>query len=420
MKIKICSFFLLAFTMPLIATAQTGISLGLGGYTAASRGIEALYWNPANLTVVDSKAPRLEIKLLGLNLGVGNNAFSYNNVTKYIGEGEPIYLTEQDKSDILDYIPDDGLGINLSAKLSAFSFRYRRFGIGIESHSYGSVTIPKDIYETVLSKLGQGNYDYSIDGEAFTTGKIKLSYGFPVLKDRYIPGLRKMLIEEISVGVSLAYLHGMGYYGVEKGVAMIDINENGILPAVDFMGKAAQLGEGFGMDLGLAAHTHDGWSYGMVFENLIGTINWKYGTEVTTSQLSFGSEPMFIFGNNQLSDADMDTVSSDSTYDIDGFSTRLPVDWRMGLAKDFGKVMLQFEYGKANHIGSLGFGSRLKLGFLVLSGSWKRTEGLNVWSTGFAFDFNYFYFDVGVSSRSGFSLAETKGLFIGTSLCVGM
>ncbi len=212
----------------------------------------------------------------------------------------------------------------------------------------------------------------------------------------------------------------MGYFHVDKGKASIDINESGILPVVDFQGKIAQIGNGFGMDFALAAHTYDGWSAGLVFDNLIGAINWNYGAQMSVSRIDFGAEHMFIFGDNQLQDVDMDTASMDTTYDIDAFSTRLPVNWRMGVVKDFGHVSLQFDYGTTNHIRHLSFGSRLKLNFFWLAGSWKRAQSMNIWSGALAFAFKHFYWDIGISSRSGLSLASTRGLMIGTSLCVGL
>ena len=76
---------LLVFCMVTATFAQNGIGLSLGGNTAPSRGIEAVYWNPANLSIVDPNAARLEIKFVSLSVGAANNSFNYNTVTQYIG-----------------------------------------------------------------------------------------------------------------------------------------------------------------------------------------------------------------------------------------------------------------------------------------------------------------------------------------------
>ena len=422
MKTKILIIGLLMFSFINTIKAQNGISLGLGGYTAVSRGIEAVYWNPANLAIIEKNNPRLEIKLFSINAGGGNNAFDFDYIKQYIGDGEAILITEENKIDILDKINDDGLKIDLAAQISAFSFRYKNFGVSIESHSYGYITIPKDLYRTVLTELGPDNYDYSVDGEGYTYGKMKLSYARAIIKNKTYKLTRsqKLKLKAVTFGISMSYLHGMGHAKIEESNATIDINKNGILPKIDYMAKRAMLGDGFGLDLGFGIFTEDNWSFGFVFENLMSSINWTYGQHEETGYINFGPDHLFIFGDNQLDDIDMDTASKDTSIDIDEYSTDIPVDFRMGLAKDFGNILLNMEIAKENKTSSFALGGMVKLGIFNWAMSWKREENHNRWSTGWALAAKYFYLDIGMSGRSGFSLLNAKAVNYGMSLCFGL
>ena len=72
-----------------------------------------------------------------------------------------------------------------------------------------------------------------------------------------------------------------------------------------------------------------------------------------------------------------------------------------------------------NSMKSYSFGTIFKLKFIKIAFSWGRRQADNMWGTGFAFDFKHFYLDIGARGRSGFSLANAKGVSYGTSLCFG-
>jgi len=101
MKIKIyAAMAIVLFAIQKSLHAQSGMSLGIGGLTAPARGVEAVFWNPANLAFAEKNRPKFQMTFFSVTAGTGNNSFSFNSLTKYIGDGESTYLTEKDKQDI--------------------------------------------------------------------------------------------------------------------------------------------------------------------------------------------------------------------------------------------------------------------------------------------------------------------------------
>ncbi|MFC1725758.1 conjugal transfer protein TraF [candidate division KSB1 bacterium] len=403
-----------------VVFAQSGSSLGIGGNTAISRGVDAVYWNPANLAFEHKDYPKFQMILYSFTAGGGNNSFSFNTFNDYIGDGESIYLTEDDKNSILDEIDDDGLKFDASMGFSALSFRYKNFGVGIEGRVYGNVKIPKAIYRNLLFKIGHETYDYSVDGEGVGVGKLKFSYGRTIVRDKKLelPFGKSIYLKEISAGLSFSYLTGLGFGEVEEGTAKIDINDNGILADVETRAKYALMGSGIGIDLGFGAITNDGWNFGLVIENLVGSINWDDETELTSARLDV-EDRKFAIGAGQWEDAGDDGFV-DTTYAIPAFSKSLPTNFRIGIAKELSKKFLvNFEFANENKNFFTSVGGRFKLGILHLFFSLKNGMGNIHWNTAFALDLKNFIFDIGVSSRSSFSFAGSKGFFVGSTMRIG-
>lgn len=409
---------ILLFTSISSAYSQNGASLGLRGMTAISRGVDAVYWNPANLARKEVGDKNFQLILYSFNFGLGNNAFSYKSIEKYIGDGESIYLTENDKNDILDLIKTDGLRFDAAATGSVLSWSYKNFGFGIETTSFADISIPRDVYKNILFEFGNDNYDYSVKGSGYVLGKYKLSYGRTLITDIMVSmaPLGDIIFDEINVGASLSYLRGYGYAGIEDGVATLDINDNGILPVVDLSAKKAEKGRGMGLDLGLGLKTRNGYLFAAVVENVFARVHWYAGTEITTAIMDFGNQPLFILGEGQLADIDIDSVSTDTTVAIGSFNSTIPVNFRFALAKQINKFTLNLEFARENKYYGTSLGCMVDLGVLKLLGSLSQAHENVVWGGAFAVDFPGFYIDLGASSRNGLTLANTRGIFYGTAM----
>ncbi|NOZ62471.1 MAG: hypothetical protein GXO74_12410 [Calditrichaeota bacterium] len=420
-KLAIYTIFAILFVAPNLCFSQNGLSLGIGGMTAISRGVESVHWNPANLAFADPNRPNFEMIIYSLNARGGNNSFSFDDINKYIGDGESIYLTETDVKNILNLIPKSGMVFDFTGNVSLLSFSYKNFGFGIESQMFGHFSVPKDLYENLLYKIGRDVYDYSVNGGGQGLIKFKFSYGRRLI-DRIIfdvPGLKNTVFKEIAWGASLALVQGVGYANVEKGMAKLSITNSGILPRAEFATRTATFGKGISLDLGLSSYTNNGWQIGMVLENLLGSVFWDRGAQFSRASLDLGNEPLFIFGKGQLGDINADSVTVDTTYSIDGFSKRIPLSFRVGIAKNIKRYLLNMEFDRTDGISQFSFGGGVKFSVFRCYASVGRRLSNFQWSIGGALDFKRFYFDLGVSSRGGITLGSSRALSLGTSMKFG-
>ncbi len=183
--------------------------------------------------------------------------------------------------------------------------------------------------------------------------------------------------------------------------------------------RSAKNGSGIGLDFGLSTYTNNHWKIGMVFENVPGRMYWFGDSKFSRAALDLGDNPLFILGNDQLSEIDIDSVTTDTSYTIDGFSKSLPVNFRLGVAKEFNNYLINIELGHVNHFTHFSLGGGVKFGVLHWYGSITRQLNNFNWSTALALDFKNFYFDFGLSSRGGFTLGSSKALFLGSSMRFG-
>lgn len=406
------------------ADAQGGKALGLGGMTAISRGVESIYWNPANLAFKVPTRSDFEMVVYSAFGKGGNNSFSINDINRYVGDGESIFLTEEDIEYILSQIPKSGVVFDLEADASILSFRYKNLGFGIESQVYGKFFVPKDLYEDMLYKgiVGNDIYDYSVEGGAQGLVKFKFSYGGRLI-DRVIfevPGLKNTVFKEIAWGASFSLIQGIGYANVEKGSAKLSISENGILPHAEFEKKKAARGNGIGLDLGISAYTNNSWLIGMTVENLIGAVFWNKDVQLETASFDFGDKPLFLMGAGQLSKINMDTVSTDTIFALPAFSKRIPLNFRVGVAKQVRNYLINAEFSHVAGISQFVIGGLARFSSIYLFASVGRRLNNFQWSAGAALDFNSFYIDFGVSTRGGLTLPTSKALSFGTGMRIGL
>ena len=311
--------------------------------------------------------------------------------------------------------------IDANGNASVLSFSYKNIGFAIESQFFGHFSIPKDLYENVLKQIGNDVYDYSVAGGGQGIVKFKFSYGRRLI-DRIIfevPLLDNTIFEEIAWGASLAYVQGFGYANVEKGMAKLSITNNGILPRAEFATRTAKLGKGMSLDFGMSSYTNNGWQLGFVVENLLGSVFWDGDAQYSYAALDLGNEPLFIFGKNQLEEIEGDSVTTDTTYAISGFSKRIPVSFRLGIAKNIDRYLINMEFDRTDGISQLSLGGGVKFSVFRCYASVGRRLSNFQWSIGGGLDFKRFYFDIGVSSRGGMTLGNSRALSFGTSMKFG-
>jgi hypothetical protein len=379
--------------------AQIGMSnprsVAMGGaYTALARGVDAPAWNPANLALKSKK--KYDFNLFSIGLGFHNNSFSKKHYDLYNGS----YLTEQDKLDILAAIPGEGLRGNFDTEVQAFGMCFGNLALTASALGNSDFMLSKDIVDLMLNG-NEIDRVYEIgnsDGESYGISSVALSLGFP---------FPMPLFKQFTLGVSAKYLRGLVYGKVVEANSTMTTDIDGVHGSGRLVVDHALGGNGMAFDFGAAAMLTSNWTLSVGVANAINSMKWSNETKRFT--YAFNADSLSV---ERIEDTDIDSVyrDSDETVDIEPFSTKLPAQVRVGLAR-IGKrltLAVNYEQGLKSGLGvsttpRVAFGTELRLiGFLPLRGGIATggSTGLST-SAGFALDFSVFSWDFALASRGG-------------------
>lgn len=348
--------------------------MGMAGtYVVASRGLDAVGINPANLAYQEGKTVTIGFIPFGIHLG--SNFLDYDLYTTYftgidtdsgrVGK----YLTNQDKQRILDAFPS-GIGslfTNVDLRLFGVAVEVPRIGtfaFTVSEHLDGFVNVPKDYFEFFLYGNPPGtvrNFGES-DAQAAWTREYSLSYGRELQ--------RLVFTKTLEAGISLKLIHGFGYAGLERFNTRLETASNGVLTGAvgyatksaraDFMGDEnsgeysffpAPAGVGFAVDLGVSALVKDFISVGISLTD-VGSMSWtRNTTEVSVETTLVVDDPLATSQNDAIENS-----LKGKKRDIDEFYTTLPTQLRIGVAlqidkwpgtQDFpGSLLVELDYNQ--------------------------------------------------------------------------
>lgn len=364
--------------------------MGLAGsYTAMARGVESLYWNPANLALQDS--PKFSLPLnLGFTYMLENNSWSVADYNDFNGA----FIDDAMKDDLLGDLDSDGLQFNTDVGLflplvggatfplpwglsSAMAFNVRLGAEGLIPGDMIEFMLRGNQFERERLVLGRDpNYDIAEwDGQAWALGVLSWGFAKP-----WMPSPVEPYFSQFTVGTTLKVLGGyMGEVIQSDGGFVTRVSGT----QMEASGVARSGGgAGFGIDLGVAGVTKDGrTTAGLSLVNLLDVMNWSISAQQDSvfvvangiSATSFiGAEGLEeIFDNprevvvngtvDTLFRADVDSATwadGDPVFrkeqDVDSFGNSLPAMIRFGVAhKPFPRLTVAFNYDQAF---SSGFG----------------------------------------------------------------
>ncbi|NOY77030.1 MAG: hypothetical protein GXO76_04080 [Calditrichaeota bacterium] len=386
-----------------------GRSVGLANaFTSIARGVYAPSWNPANLALEDN--PSLDFNLAGLGLHLGNSTFSKHFYDMYNGK----YLGASDKEDILSRIPDSGFRVLSKEHLQILGFSFKSFALTFTGRGASHVTLDKDYMKLALEGIDMNRrYDLSdTHGEGLSYSSLTVSgaHRFAV-----------PYVDFLAVGANLRYLVGIGYASLENQKMEIYNSYDGYA-AGKLTGKYALLGHGFAFDLG-AATRWKGWNAGLAFSNILGSIKWTGEKHAYYS----GFHTLTALNVFSLSQVDQDSAVHVDTTDTDlqPFSTRLPLEMRVGVSRTWHSFLFAADYHQ-------GFSNRAGVSpqpYLAVAGEWQGLGflplrfglGLGGYygispAMGFGLHAGFFKFDIGWMFRGGLLPAYAKGIDFGLNL----
>ena len=286
--------FVLLFVIGISAQTFDAVSLSMAeNYTAASRGINAMTWNPANLSM--PRGNTMELNILSMNMNFFNNALSVNSYNRYFTEeGHGGRWSDSDKRAILDLFKD-GLKFNVNYSANVLGIAYNNFAFSIQSNIQGGAELISNekLFKTVL--FGDSlTRDYAfkdsklVKASVYSATKISAGYSYPIKIYKFvdIPG-----IKTICAGVNLNYYLGNGVVKTKNSGVSVkryqnELNDEILEYEVNFKNQTAYIensfpaGNGFSMDLGFSSFYQKKWQFSWSFENLFGSIHWNQNFRV--------------------------------------------------------------------------------------------------------------------------------------------
>ncbi len=383
--------------------------LGMGGaYGAMARGVDAFFWNPANLALKSEY--RLEINLAGFNLNVANSALTIDDYKRYFTEsGHGGHWDEGEINEILELIPEDGLDVNGDVNANAMGLLFGRYGFSVQGIGKALGVIPKSVIELALKGNQELFKEFSFadyNGDGFSAIKLSLSLSHPIPLKKYF--------DEFGLGLNINYYSGMGVMEVVKAEGALVTTNQALESTMDIISRTSLGGTGLGFDLGAAGKVNDKWTVSMVLNNLFAGINWTKDLE----------EHRTIFTDDSITaeeffDINIDSLVTTTSQSTDEFRTSLPVVFHFGVAYDFYDNLtfaLDLEQAFEN---KLGYSDKAKIALGVeysptpivplragmsIGGKWKYLFGL-----GAGLHLGFFHLDLAYAMHQAMWPTKTTG-----------
>jgi hypothetical protein len=326
-----------------------------GAFTGVARNLDAMDWNPANLGLSGDRSVVVGLPNMGFEFG--NNAFSVDVYERYNGK----YLTEKDKSDILDSIRD-GWRFDASFRCDVFGLSVGRIGVKHWVEFASSFTMTQAPFEILLrgTEVGKTISLDDLGAELRLLDVTALSYAQPISIsfDTSKPG--RFRITELAVGATVKYIVGGAYAKLETAEGRVvfddyDMHGNGEAwietAGVEWNLKGdeeddepefheeddepefhpGKIGGGLALDLGAAAVLGDQLTVSLGLMNVIGKVTWD--THCERAVFSFQSDSLnAVSVMEDTTSGDSLYVSSDTSYSIGSFESDMPTVLNVGVA----------------------------------------------------------------------------------------
>ncbi|HKK21389.1 MAG TPA: DUF5723 family protein [candidate division Zixibacteria bacterium] len=380
-----------------MSSART-VALGAAG-TALATGIDAYRYNPANLGIASFRQSGIE--LVGVGANVTNNAFTLSDYNKYSGA----FLTSDDKADILNKVPKEGLKFTAEADATAMAIAMGPTVLAVSGVGAANVNLNRDLLELALN--GNTFADtINVTGsysEAIGYGAASLSYGFPI----YSAGSR-----QLAVGATAKYIYGLGIEEVTEMEGLAATYATGFQGEGHMVARTATGGSGYGVDLGATLKLNNDYVVGGRIKNFVSSITWNKQTEEHGYLFSFDTMTVDNMNGDYV-------VSDDYTKSIPNFTTNLPSTLNLGLANISGRLLwaIDWEQGFRTAPGSsskprLSCGVEYGLlGVMPLRAGYSTGGNRNsAFSFGSGFHLPVFFIDYAVVTGSSLSGYSSKGV----------
>lgn len=337
-NIIISLIFIISLSLLNAFTNASSMALA-GSYSLRANGIEACYWNPANL--YDNENTGYELYLLNAGMSLSNNFLSIKLYNDINGDS----LTIAKRKDILSKF-DNSLNIksNLRYSLFGYSFNQHSISVGLTATVLGKIS--KKYLNLVL--LGNSDtYDQTYtftkknnDFKMLSYADLTYAASTKTLSD-IIPSIDYFKwLPEIKIGYSFSFLVGLSEAELTNYSSHFSTTDStGIHLDQNAKARFALGGYGMKMKIGFASEIYNNLNVGITFDNLIGFVKWIGKTQV--AEFNVSTDSVFI---SNLSDNFI--TQSDTTYAISSYETTLPSILHFGALYKYKKASFSLDWNQ--------------------------------------------------------------------------
>ena len=383
------------------------------------------------LPLKDQMTPYFTMTVASLEGDLGNNTLYPEWINNQLFGGLDL-RGHSEKENFLSIFNSNGIDINFQGGLNWLNFGMGNLAISMfQPKIYSSLTLPKGIMDVLFNGLqfDQPQDLSNLSLNLLSVAPLSLSYG----RQLQIPALMGK-VDKFYVGAGINILLGITDIHLESDDMYVSTSsdsifikgENSLITNID-NDQNINFGNGFSIDLGVAANINPKINVSLAMQNLFGSITWpKTYTNFHEFSISIASDELEDISDYNSSERDSLTDSftiNDTTYNLGSRNTKYPgkivLSGSYKISSIFVLDLAISQYFKNDYFSQtdpkismgLEISSLPKLPiYLGMS-----TGGLYgfTWGCGFSLNLGGFQWNVGVGENGGF-LDSAKGVRFST------
>ena len=383
------------------------------------------------LPLKDEMTPYFTMTLAGFEGSLGNNTLYPDWINNQLF-GDLDLQNPSEKEDFLSIFNSNGIDINFQGGLNWLNFGMGNFAISmIQPTIFSSITLPESIVDVLFNGLqfDQPQDLSNLSLNLLFTAPLSLSYG----RQLQIPAL-KGKIDKFYAGAGINYLMGLAniqlesddMYLITSSDSILIHGKNSVITNID-KNQNISFGNGFSIDLGLAANINPKMNVSFAMQNLFGSITWpETFTNLHEFSINIASDELEEISD--YNDSEMDSLTEsftifDTTYNTGSTSTIYPsqvvLSGSYKISNIFALDLAMSQYLKNDYFSqkdpkiSIGLEISSLPKFPVYFGI--STGGIYgfTWGSGFSLNLGGFQWNVGFGENGGF-LNNAKGIRFST------
>lgn len=383
------------------------------------------------LPLKDQMTPYFTMTVASLEGDLGNNTLYPEWINNQLFGGLDL-RGNFEKENFLSIFNSNGIDINFQGGINWLNFGMGNLAISMfQPKIYSSLTLPKGIIDVLFNGLqfDQPQDLSNLSLNLLSVAPLSLSYG----RQLQIPALMGK-VDKFYVGVGINILLGITDIHLESDDMYVSTSsdsifikgKNSLISNID-NDQNINFGNGFSIDLGVAANINPKINVSLAMQNLFGSITWpKTYTNFHEFSISIASDELEDISDYNSTEMDSLTDSftiNDTTYNLGSRNTKYPgktvLSGSYKISSIFVLDLALSQYLKNDYFSqtdpkiSIGLEISSLPKFPIYLGM--STGGLYgfTWGCGFSLNLGGFQWNVGLGENGGF-LDSAKGVRFST------